>query len=144
MAKADDEEVEEEEEAGVLEQNQRGDEGAPLLEQQQQQPIYSEHAVQQVQQPMPVKARQAAEQAQQDLCVLLLQATPSAAAAAAGLTPELAASFVMLMHKLPTGERAEKEALLRTLLAHGLYAAAAQAMTTALVLRSGHAPAGPP
>ncbi|KAL4445323.1 hypothetical protein ABPG77_011148 [Micractinium sp. CCAP 211/92] len=107
-------------------------------------PQQAEHATQQGQHPMPPQAWQPAEQAQQDLCGLLLQAARSAEAAAAGLTPELAASFIMLMHTLPPGERAEKEALLRTLLAHRLHAAAAQAMTTALALRFGHAPAGPP
>ncbi|KAL4445305.1 hypothetical protein ABPG77_011130 [Micractinium sp. CCAP 211/92] len=56
----------------------------------------------------------------------------AAAGAAAGLTPELAASFMMLMHRLPPGERAEKEAQLRALLGWGLHGAAAQAMATAL------------
>ncbi len=68
-------------------------------------PQQAEPAVQQVQQAMPAQAQQAA---QQDLCGLLLQVAPSAEAGAAGLTPELAASFIMLMHTLPPGERAEK------------------------------------
>ncbi|KAL4445322.1 hypothetical protein ABPG77_011147 [Micractinium sp. CCAP 211/92] len=103
--------------------------------------------------PQPQQALQA-QQAQQAQLVLqtqqhdlfwqLLEAAGSAAAAAAGLTPDLSASFMTLMDVLPAEMRAAREARLQTLLAQGMYTAAAQTMTTALALRVGPPPAGAP
>lgn len=56
---------------------------------------------------VPQQAQQALP-AQQDLCYLLIQAARSDVGATAGLTPKLAASFMILMRGLPPGERAEK------------------------------------
>ena len=78
--------------------------------QQAQQQAQQAGKVQQAsEEPLQVQQQaQQAQQAQQDLFDLLLEASDVAAAAAAGLTPELAASFMMLMHRLPPGEQASK------------------------------------
>ncbi|KAL4445304.1 hypothetical protein ABPG77_011129 [Micractinium sp. CCAP 211/92] len=105
---------------------QRKPEQAQQVEQASAEPQQAEQA-QQAQQ-----ANQAPAEPQQDLFFALMHAARSPAGTAAGLTPELAASFMMLMDRLPPGERAGKETQLRALLGWGLHGAAAQAMTTAL------------
>ncbi|KAL4437983.1 hypothetical protein ABPG77_004204 [Micractinium sp. CCAP 211/92] len=67
-----------------------------------------------------------------DLFAVLLEAASSTAGVAAGLTPELAASFSSLMDRLAPAEQAAKDFRLRLLLESGLHSAAAQLMNTAL------------
>ncbi len=80
--------------------------------QQVRQACEESQQVQHVQQDLRAHQSQAVPQAaaepQQGLFFLLMQAARFPAGTAAGLTPELAASFMMLMHRLPPGERAEK------------------------------------
>lgn len=94
--------------------------GAQHQPQQAQQasaePTQAAH-VQQAQQAQQTDAEP--QQARQGLFHLLMHAARSAAGTDAGLTPELAASFMMLMHRLPPGEREEK---VRCIILHTLTA----------------------